>query len=64
MPSLKLTCVVQVLVTGASGRTGKLVFQKLLDHPVFFGRGLVSSKKVLHIHPPFLAGSHQNSISQ
>lgn len=36
-----------VLVTGASGRTGKLVFQKLLDHPVFFGRGLVQSKKSL-----------------
>lgn len=33
-------------MTGASGRTGKVVFKKLLNHPVFEGKGLVRSKQV------------------
>ena len=36
----------QVLVTGAAGRTGKIVLEKLLKHDYFAGFGLVRTKEV------------------
>ena len=40
-------CVLQVLVTGAGGKTGKIVLQKLLALPDQYSvRGLVHSERV------------------
>lgn len=36
----------RVLVTGAGGRTGGIVFEKLLKQPGYATRGMVRSEKV------------------
>lgn len=38
--------LLQVLVTGAAGRTGKIVLKKLLNHDFYAGFGLVRTKQV------------------
>ena len=51
-------------MTGAAGRTGKLILEKLLEHNFFSGFGLVHSKQVDFFRrsmslPPILEGRLQ-----
>ena len=38
--------ILQVLITGAAGGTGRLVFEKLLNHDFYEGNALVHTKEV------------------
>jgi len=41
----------QVLITGAAGGTGRLVFEKLLNHDFYEGNALVHTKEVSSLQP-------------